>query len=79
MQFQLDRKLNALYVSLREAPVAKTVEITDTIYYDIDDSGNLLGVEFLNADEFIPFIRNQGEGVPIPPQVLDLIGSRSLA
>jgi uncharacterized protein YuzE len=57
MQFQFDQDANALYIALHEGPVAQTIEITDMVYVDVDASGTPLGIEFVSADEFVPFLR----------------------
>lgn len=57
MQFRFDEDANALYIALHEGQVARTIEITDMVYVDIDASGTPLGVEFVSADEFVPFLR----------------------
>ena len=69
MHFRLDPEVNALYITLRQGDVARTIEVTDTIYVDLDAQGTPLGIEFINADEFIPFLRDHADDVDIPPQV----------
>lgn len=73
MELRLDRDVNALYVRLRPGAVTRTVEITDTVYADLDAEGRTLGVEFVNADEFIPFLREQTEAERIVPEVRALV------
>lgn len=57
MQFRFDEDANALYIALHEGDVAGTIEVTDMVFIDVDASGRPLGVEFVNADEFVPFLR----------------------
>jgi uncharacterized protein YuzE len=57
VQFRFDEDANALYIALHEGRVARTIEITDMVYVDVDASGTPLGVEFVSADEFVPFLR----------------------
>ncbi len=61
MQFRFDHDANALYIALHEGPVARTIEITDMVYVDVDASGTPLGIEFVSADEFVPFLRRLQE------------------
>ena len=58
-----DRDSNALYIRVRSGRVSKTVTIDEErmIYADLARDGRLLGVEFVNADEFVPFLK-AGEG-----------------
>ncbi len=72
MQLRLDRDVNALYVELRPGAVARTIEVTDTVDVDVDADGATLGVEFVDADEFIPFLRSHADDVNLPPQVREL-------
>jgi uncharacterized protein YuzE len=58
MEFQLDRDVNALYIKLRSGNVSRTIELTDSVYVDLDAQDNPLGIEFVNADEFLPFLRD---------------------
>ena len=61
MQFSFDSEANSLYIALHEGQVARTIEITDMVYVDVDASGAPLGVEFVSADEFVPFLRRLQE------------------
>jgi uncharacterized protein YuzE len=72
MEFQLDRDVNALYIKLRAGKVSRTIEVTDTIYVDMDANDTPLGIEFTNADDFLPFLRSQADNADIPPQVREL-------
>ncbi|MCD6028716.1 MAG: hypothetical protein K0S78_890 [Thermomicrobiales bacterium] len=69
MEFQLDRDINALYIKLRSGKVARTIEVTTTIYIDMDADESPIGIEFTNADDFLPFMRSQVDNENIPPQV----------
>lgn len=72
MEFQLDRGVNALYIRLRPGQVSRTIELTDSIYVDMDAEDAPIGIEFTNADEFIPFLRSQADNADIPPRVREL-------
>jgi uncharacterized protein YuzE len=72
MQIRLDRDVNALYIALRPGKVSRTVELTDTVYVDMDDKDTPIGIEFVNADEFVPFLREHADDADIPPQVRQL-------
>lgn len=56
MRFEYSPDVRALYVHLAAGEVAKTVELDLEIMADLDASGRLLGVEFLDAHEFFPFL-----------------------
>jgi uncharacterized protein YuzE len=57
MQFRLDVEANALYIAIKPGTVARTIELTDLVYVDVDATGEPLGIEFVSADEFVPFLR----------------------
>lgn len=84
MQFRFDQDANALYISLHEGPVAQTIEVTDMVYIDVDASGAPLGIEFVSADEFVPFLRRLQEldaadawPVDLPAAIHDLFTVRA--
>ncbi len=79
MRLRLDRDVNALYVELRPGAVARTIEVTDTVYVDVDADGATLGVEFVDADEFIPFLRDRADDDRIPPEARVLFEATAAA
>jgi uncharacterized protein YuzE len=72
MEFQLDRDVNALYIKLGTGTVSRTIELTDSVYVDMDAADAPIGLEFTNADEFIPFLRSNADIADIPPQAREL-------
>ena len=84
MQFRFDQDANSLYIALHEGQFAQTIEITDMVYVDIDASGTPLGVEFVGADEFVPFLRRLQEldaaeawPVDLPTEIQHLFSVRA--
>ena len=61
MELQLDRDVNALYIKLGTGTVSRTIELTDSIYVDMDAADAPIGLEFTNADEFLPFLRSHAD------------------
>src|SRR5215218_9188803 len=57
MQFRFDEEANALYIAIAAGKVVHTIEVTDMVYIDVDADGAPLGIEFVSADEFVPFLR----------------------
>lgn len=72
MEFQLDRDVNALYIKLRPGNVARTIELTESVYVDLDADDTPVGIEFTSADEFLPFLRSHADDADLPPQVREL-------
>lgn len=54
LQYSPDGHL--LYVQLRDDAIVETVEVERDVYLDIDADGRPVGVEFVNADDFFPFL-----------------------
>lgn len=63
---EFDDEVNALYVTIEPGTVAKTIVVAPSVNVDVDASGTILGYEFVNADRFLPFLReHHGELPPI--------------
>jgi uncharacterized protein YuzE len=69
IEFQLDCDVNALYIKLRSGRVAATITLSDSIYADVDEAGAPIGLEFVNADEFVPFLRRHADDADLPPEI----------
>lgn len=44
-----DPKVKALYLKFSETEIAETLELSSTVYVDVDAHGQLVGFEILNA------------------------------
>jgi uncharacterized protein YuzE len=53
MKITYDKEVDALNVTLRAGPVAKTVEVAPEILLDLDKQGNPLYLEIIGASEKI--------------------------
>jgi uncharacterized protein YuzE len=62
----LDDEANALYFRFNSGEVARTVELTDSLFVDVDADGKTIGLECLDADEFFPMLRRRGGGLEVP-------------
>lgn len=75
LRFEHDTEVNALYIYLRgEIPaggVARTIELEEGVNLDVDDQGRTLGLEFVDAEYFYPFLDNRGGELDIPERVED--------
>ena len=47
MKVTYDSDADAMYIYLNEREVARTVQVSDRVLVDLDDEGNLRGVEIL--------------------------------
>lgn len=80
MRIEYSPDVDALYVQLGAGEVAETIEIGPDAYADIDEVGNPIGVEFLDAPDFFRFLarhRNpEEEGVTVvdlPEGLIELV------
>lgn len=53
-RLNVDSKLDAAYLTLSDAPVARTVEFNDDILVDLDKMNVVTGIEFLTIGARIP-------------------------
>lgn len=70
-----------LYVQFRHDDVAETVEVERDVYLDLDAEGRPVGVEFVNADDFFPFLgrgREETHSVVDVPRGLEMRMERIL-
>ena len=53
MKIEYDQEANALYITLREARVAKTNEVTENVIIDLDAEGGPIGIEILGVRQLL--------------------------
>lgn len=66
MNIEVDTSAKALYLRLAAGRVADTVELADTVVADLDETGNLLGIEFVRVEQFAPFVAAHPDLVALP-------------
>ena len=49
MKIEYDKDADALYITIKEDYVERTDELENGVALDFDSSGNLIGIEVLNA------------------------------
>ena len=49
MKIEYDREVDAVYIYMQQKEVAKTIELSDVVKVDLDEEGNLIGIEVLDA------------------------------
>lgn len=54
MKISYDKMADALYIYLRKGKVAKTKKVTSRLLVDVDENGNVLGIEMLDVSQQIP-------------------------
>lgn len=72
MEIKYDTVANAVYVNVSTSKVARTLKVKDQNFVvDLDESGNIVGIEMLGVSSKSELIKNlkswvsKGEGVPI--------------
>jgi uncharacterized protein YuzE len=54
MDINYDKKADALYIEFRKGKFAKNKKLDEFTIIDLDDKGNILGIEILDASKRIP-------------------------
>ncbi len=71
IRFEYSSDENLLYVAIGEGPAAETIEVEESVYVDLDADGRPIGIEFLTADDFLPFLARQGGRLTLPERIED--------
>lgn len=53
MRITCDEEIDAVYIRLKETPYYESDEIKEGLLLDYDKQGNLLGIEILDASEYL--------------------------
>jgi uncharacterized protein YuzE len=53
MRIIYDEEVDALYIRLKEAPYHESDEIREGLILDYDRDGNLIGIEILDASDYL--------------------------
>ena len=51
MKIEYDREVDAVYIYLQQKQVVKTIELSNVVKIDLDEDGNLIGIEVLDATQ----------------------------
>lgn len=73
-RFERDSESGAFYIRLKEGRYHETIPLVEPGFgagVDVDDEGNVLGVEFLSFTEFTEFIERNGGKAEIPRVLRD--------
>ena len=53
MKLRYDEQVDILYIRLKETPYHESDEIKEGIIMDYDKEGNIIGIEILDASEYL--------------------------
>jgi len=71
MKISYDKTADAMYIRLRDGKIKGTVKVNDRLMVDVDQKGNTIGVELLDASFQLSqkglknFEKNFMKGVPV--------------
>lgn len=51
MKIEYSKNVDALYIRLREAGIADSIDIEEGVTADLDEQGHIVGLEILDASE----------------------------
>jgi len=52
MKIEYDHYAKALYIRLQERKGGRTIEVNENLNLDLDEKGNLIGIEILNPEDY---------------------------
>ena len=52
MKIEYDHYAKALYIRLQEKEGGRVIEINENLNLDLDEKGNLIGIEILNPEDY---------------------------
>ena len=70
MKMTVHSDVNVLYIELREGEQARTLEVDPSTYLDLDAENRVLGVEVLNAREFLNDFLARGGQLNVPDTIV---------
>ena len=70
MKMTVHSDVNVLYIELREGEQARTLEVNSSTYIDLDAENHVLGVEVLNAREFLNDFLARGGQLNVPDTIV---------
>lgn len=60
MNISYDNQADAMYIKLKEGRFGSNDEVSEGVILDLSDSGDLLGIEILDASKRFDLIRESG-------------------
>jgi uncharacterized protein YuzE len=69
MEIRYDAEVKALYIRLAAGDVDRTAEVEEFVYLDVDREDRPLGIEFVDAEDFFPFLERHGGKIRLPMHV----------
>lgn len=73
IRIEVDLEVDAAYIGLSDAAVARTVELSDQVLVDLDEFGVAVGIEVLDRSVPLP-LSELVERYHVRSEVVDLLG-----
>ena len=70
MKMTVHSDVNVLYIELREGEQVRTLEVNPSTYLDLDAENRVLGIEVLNAREFLNDFLARGGQLNVPDTIV---------
>jgi uncharacterized protein YuzE len=68
-QITHDPDVDTVYLRIRESPVAKTIELREFVFADLNAQGEPIGIEFVTSDDFFGFMRDFHGTIDLPESI----------
>lgn len=72
ISIDVDQSVNAAYIALSNGPVAKTVQLSESVMVDLDEFGVAVGIELLDQRAPLP-LAELSERYHVRSEVMDLL------
>jgi uncharacterized protein YuzE len=64
MKLEYDAETDSLYIDLKDRPAADSREVADGVVIDLDEQGNLVGIDIAHASEHLDLTRLEAISLP---------------
>jgi len=72
MKIEYDEEADALYIILRDVPASDSRDLDEGVTIDLDDKGNIVGLEVLDASEKLGL--DTGRRLKVELENVDMVG-----
>lgn len=63
LKISKDKKLDVAYIQLRKGKVAETMELRPGLLFDLDQQGQIIGIEVLSLTQLAPLLKEQKKAI----------------
>ncbi|HEX4004226.1 MAG TPA: DUF2283 domain-containing protein [Candidatus Acidoferrales bacterium] len=66
MKLHYDRETDSLYIDLNARPSVDSREVQDGVIIDLDDKGQVVGIDIQHASQILDLSTIETESLPVP-------------